>query len=132
MFSIPAENSTLTYSRLTVIAGDDLPATGGQESDEIALEIDALHQPGEIAGFEALQIGFDSLSAGGLARGIGQETLSVEPARPHHGGASHPFTENIVEATSSAASTSSTSVSNPYRGRTIPGGFVQGCRAPRS
>src|SRR5258708_24501034 len=65
------------------IAGDDFPAITGEQRDEIALEIDALRQPGEIAGFEALQIGFDSLSAGGLARGIGQETLGVEPAPPH-------------------------------------------------
>src|SRR5258708_30633116 len=65
------------------IAGDDFPAITGEQRDEIALEIDALRQPGEIAGFEALQIGFDSLSAGGLARGIGPDTLGVEPARPH-------------------------------------------------
>src|SRR5262249_37823687 len=65
------------------VAGDDFSAITGEQRDEIALEIDALHQPREIAGLEASEIGFDSLSSGWFVGGRGQQTVGVQPAGSH-------------------------------------------------
>src|SRR5262249_56821049 len=62
------------------IAGDDFSAITGEQRDEIALQINPLHQPREIAGLEALQIGFDSLSSGGLVSALRPQTPPGEPS----------------------------------------------------
>src|SRR5262245_30082624 len=61
------------------VAGDDFSAIAGEQRDEIALQIDALHRGRKITELEPS--GIDTLL--GFTRGISQETLGVEPARPH-------------------------------------------------
>src|SRR5262249_49736061 len=65
------------------VAGDDLAAAGGEQGDELALQIDALDEGRVITALEALHIGLDSRPPIRLAHAIGEETLCGKPAGSH-------------------------------------------------
>src|SRR5205823_7507467 len=65
------------------VAGDDFTAAGGEQADELALQIDALDERRVITALEALRIGLNSRHPVRLARIIGKEPPGVNTTGSH-------------------------------------------------